>query len=91
MERHDVAQLQQFIEGNVIGSRHWAAVTGQYPAAETPQPVHDCCADAPCPDYPDGQIAEFFPAYVIQPVLINIRTADKGFCIRTAISISISV
>src|ERR1700730_12262244 len=51
MERYDVAQLQQFIEGHVIGSRLGVPVAGQYPAAETPPPVHDCRADAPCPAY----------------------------------------
>jgi hypothetical protein len=57
MERYNVALPQQFIEGNVIGSGLGATVIGQYSAAKTPQPVHDCCANASCSNYPDGQVA----------------------------------
>ena len=81
MERYNVAQLQQFIKRNVIGSGLGTPVIGQYPAAETSQPVHDCCADASCSDYPDGQVAQFSPAYIIQSVIMNICTADDGSCI----------
>src|SRR3981081_1115513 len=57
MERDNVAQLQQFIERNVIGSGLRAIVMGKYSAAETSQPVDDCCANASCSNYPNGQIA----------------------------------
>src|SRR5215468_7733495 len=79
MERYNVAQLQQFIERKVIGSDLGTAVIGQYAAAKTSQPVHDCSTNASCSNYPNGKIAQFSPVYIVQSVIVNICTADDGF------------
>ena len=79
MERHHVALLQQRIERHVVGRGFGTTVIGQDAAAEAPQPVDHCCADASCSDDPDGHVAEFFPAHVVQSVVMSLSTADGGF------------
>ena len=79
VERDDVALLQQFVERNVVGRGLRTSVVGQDPAAESPQPVHDRRADASRSDDPDGQVAQLFPAHVMQPVVMSVRAADDGF------------
>src|SRR3982074_1442949 len=79
MKRDNVAQLQQFIERNVIGSGLRAIVMGKYSAAETTQPVDDCCANVSCSNYPNGQSAYVLPAFLTQSVVMSICTADDGF------------
>ena len=63
---------------------------GQHPAAETPQPVHDCCADASCSDHPDGQVAQLLAAHVVQPVIVGVGAADDGFGVAAPPSASAS-
>ena len=78
MERDDIALPQQRIERHVLGRGLGTTVIGQHAAAKAPQPVDHCCADASCSDDPDGHVAEFPPAHVVQSVIMSLSTADGG-------------
>ena len=76
VERHHVALPQQHVKRHILGRRRATTVTGQYAAAEPPQPVHHGHADASCPHHPDGHVAELFSRLVVQPVIVNLGTTD---------------
>ena len=81
----------QLVERYVLGGRFGTTVIGQDPAAEATQSIQNGCADASRSDDPNGHVAEFPPAHVVQSVVMSLRTAEVDLARRTAISISINV
>ena len=82
VQRDDIALLQQLVEYDVLhGAGPGPDVMGQHPTAEPSQSVDDRNADPSRPDHPDGQVAQFSSALVVQPEVTSVRAADDGLSV----------